>query len=170
MDRGASPSLVCLECYIDGHHITSVQARAPVRPSALPCSRSRLTLALQAAGGRADHRHAVGQHSLQHVCGRAHGGAQRAVHSAHSRGSALPQLPAAGGARVLRDRDLPSQHGQIARQVGGGGGTLHHPARRRSRWLRAWRVDAGPALTGGTPCVCSGAVVSAAPPAAARYP
>ncbi len=27
VDRGASPAMVCLECYIDGHHITTVQAR-----------------------------------------------------------------------------------------------------------------------------------------------
>ncbi|KAK9832689.1 hypothetical protein WJX81_000190 [Elliptochloris bilobata] len=26
VDRGASPAMVCLECYIDGHHITTVQA------------------------------------------------------------------------------------------------------------------------------------------------
>ena len=25
VDRGASPAMVCLECYIDGHHITTVQ-------------------------------------------------------------------------------------------------------------------------------------------------
>jgi NAD+ kinase len=33
IDRGASPTMVRLELFVDGHHITTVQARArPHRP------------------------------------------------------------------------------------------------------------------------------------------
>ena len=41
VDRGASPNMVNLEAYIDGHHITTVQASSPtdrhVAPSLFRC-------------------------------------------------------------------------------------------------------------------------------------
>jgi len=56
VDRGSSPAMVCLDCYVDGHHLTTVQVGSTCelwqRPASKPACHLRGVCPPQLRGGQ----------------------------------------------------------------------------------------------------------------------
>lgn len=174
VDRGASPSLVCLECYIDGHHITSVQvcSRQECRLLIWICMRGRQLL--KARGMQADGL-IIATPSGSTAYSMAAGGPMAAPSvpcslltpiAPHSLSFRPLVVPESSEIEIY----LPHTARSMARSVfytetlcfGVPISLCHsfmHP-----------RMHAGPALTGGTRRACGAGRASGARPARARCP